>query len=366
MVNLAFNAYNVTKAPGSADLFAYPTAARYRVSDVHIFTFYVKSRQAKVEYTAGKTNSQPIFEDNFYTLALHIPPSEITFTHNKELTRTKVRGGWVIERWGDTLVSIEASGQTGIFFKGNEGVTRVDAYQTHAYAELMELFQIYKNNGMSYNPDHGTIDTISEVVLSYGGINYRGSFDAFNYSESADRPYGFNYSFVFVARGDSSEVLVTGHYVDTPVSKVVESNEANDYLKSMVKEEGSMIFIAGLKNQANMLLHNERIGKRTLEELVDNMIKATGATEDQVKTVQKAVEKRVEDVGKGAQKALNGTGEVLQTLATNLILNPFQRFQKGIKSPTEPAKPKNDRTQPDSQLPPAPARRPPPPPAPAP
>lgn len=347
MVNLAFQGFSVTKAPGDADLYAFPTAARYSHQDIHTFEFTVKSRQAKIGFIAGK-QGLPIFENNYYNLSLHIPPSEISYTHNKEVTRNKVRVGWLIEKWGDSLISIEASGQTGAFFKGGEGLTRVDAYKTHAYAELMELFQIYKNNGMSYNPEDGTIDTISEVILTYAGQNFRGSFDAFTYSESADKPFAFNYSFVFVARGEKAQdVVVSGHYVDLPPRTILEANETNSYLAS-IGFQSAQEYIVSLQDQAEYLL-SDIYGKTVDDDTINRQItKLDANVNDVIYDSQKTINNALPTNNK--VNKLNSAGAALTGVATNK-LEIKQRELNNLKSPTKPKTNLQDRTKPVSRLP---------------
>lgn len=333
MVDLAFQNYNVTKAPGSADLTAFATASRYNVADSRLFTFVVKNKQISFQVKTGDKNAK--YQYNNYSLSLHVPPSEISYTYNKELAKSKVRSGWIIERWGDSLVSIEASGRTGLFFKGGEGVTRVDAYKTHAYAELMELFQIFKNNGMSYNQSHGTVDTISDVILMYAGKKYYGSFDAFTFSESADMPYVFNYSFVFVARGDEFTTY-SGHYVDIPASTALEANETDDYLKTLNRLVPPRDSAVSMYNIAQMALveptgpSDSGILKSTYN--ADEVNNAQDAARKQLTPQQ--IAERIENRQKVNSETLGNVGNKLSLYATNY----FTKALRGAGILTEPPK----------------------------
>ena len=189
------------------------SADRYGAGHSNVFSFILKSQQTDTSAINKHTAGTVQMYDIYYILSMHIPPSEITYTYGKEITKNRARGVWVNEHWGDAMLSIECSGQSGVFFRQDTGLTRTYAKYTYGHYELMQMLQLYRNNGMSFDPTYGVVDTISEVILMYDNKIYRGSFDSFNIRESADKPYNFEYDFVFVARGDES-ARVTGHFVD--------------------------------------------------------------------------------------------------------------------------------------------------------
>lgn len=149
-----------------------------------------------------------IFE---YAIHFHIPPSSISWQYQHALNRTQTRGGWNIERSRENLVNISIQGSSGIFYHSKEGLTRLYARSTYAYRELMELVQVYRNNGMSLDPTSGVIYTIGAVVLSYDNMLYTGSFDNFELKESEENPYRFEYSLSFVSRGEHNNTPILGH-----------------------------------------------------------------------------------------------------------------------------------------------------------
>lgn len=177
----------------------------------NVFSFEVRIKQARVSTIENKVESPTKIENTIYRLDMRVPPQEITLNYNQEINRDKVRGGWKVSIWGQQMITIEASGSTGLFFLANEGVTRYNAAYSFAHTELQQLLQIYRNNGMSYDPKYGVIDTVGEVILFYDGHEYRGSFDSFEVTEDAANPFNMRYSFTFTARGDST-TRVFGHY----------------------------------------------------------------------------------------------------------------------------------------------------------
>jgi hypothetical protein len=194
----------------------YTSADRYNVAGGNLnrlVTFIVRAKQLNASYVHdGDRNTQDV-DQVLHVLRMHVPPDEIVFNYSQEIMRSKVRGGWKVERWGETLTTVEVSGSTGAFMHSIDGATRKNAADTYAYTDFMRLVQMYRNNGMSYDPKMGVVDTIGEVIFAYDRNVYRGSFDAFDIKESEESPFRFRYSFVFVIRGQYNSVnsTVTGH-----------------------------------------------------------------------------------------------------------------------------------------------------------
>ena len=182
---------------------------------------------------------QTTLTDVIYELSMHVPPEEMVTNYAQHISRNKTRGSWALERWGEELVSLEVRGSSGIFFRNGEGISRKNAAGTYAYGEVMELMQIYRNNGMSLDPQFGVIDTIGEVVLRYDGKLHRGSFDNFTLVENEDMPYRFTYSFTFVVRGEGINAKTEGHFVGHPISPAA-------------SESGSQLFPASARRSSNL------------------------------------------------------------------------------------------------------------------
>lgn len=199
-------------------------------------------------------------EEVQYVIKMHIPPEELNFNYNQQLTKNKVRNGWNIESWGEDLVTIEASGSSGIFYISDLGITRLNAPQSYGYRELMEVLQFYRNNGMSYDPVSGTIYVIGEVIIAYDGKEYSGSFDSFDIRESVDNPYRFTYQFTFVARTElGSNARVRGHFV--PRDSLLKTNNVK------LMSEVEAIRKSKQEEVAQSLANQRSQVQNTLEEL---------------------------------------------------------------------------------------------------
>lgn len=146
-----------------------------------------------------------------YSIDFHVPPNSINWQYQHALIKNKTRGGWQIERSPENLVVLEVEGTSGIFYHGDHGATRLHAKSSYGYKELMDLAQVYRNNGMSYDPISGVIYTIGEVLLYYDNAIYTGSFDAFDLKENDSSPFKFDYNFTFVSRGEQGQSNVIGH-----------------------------------------------------------------------------------------------------------------------------------------------------------
>lgn len=257
----------------------------------YVMNFTLKSQQTDTsgltEHSVGEAR---IFEI-LYVLSMHVPPSEITYTYSKEISKNKARGNWVIEHWGDNMLSIECSGQTGVFYRSDMGLTRTYAQYTYAHYELMQMLQMYRNNGMSYDPTYGVVDTISEITLTYDDKTYRGCFDAFNVRENAEQPYRFDYDFIFVARGES-DTRVTGHFV-----QVTGENTKTIRVKNLSEIAGDL----NTKYSAGVDKDTKRVTQLFTGAIQDDLVDRSVGKIDPKQQAELA--KQYVEIGKGVQAA---------------------------------------------------------------
>lgn len=142
------------------------------------------------------------------SLTLFINPS----SWNRSITKVQqnhwTRRGIKTERWGDDLEQIQARGEIGGFYTLQTGLTRFHRWQTPTYRNLMELVQIYKNNGCTYGktyseisdfvaPSQNRILDVGYVEILYGYEVFVGNFESFEVMESDEKPYSLSYSFTF-------------------------------------------------------------------------------------------------------------------------------------------------------------------------
>jgi hypothetical protein len=177
---------------------------------------------------------QPIVE-------MYINPSSVQYNHKKLITKTRVKGGYSLQYWGEDLISLSVSGTTGT--SGMEGINvLMDVYRNEQlmfdpYALFIEaerdkaqqqnfdslLFGDGGPFGLENAPVIGDIlsNSVSQidgaiqsnvinsrnkptlasmaftVELYWSGEVYRGFFENFTYDEKADRLGLFEYNFTF-------------------------------------------------------------------------------------------------------------------------------------------------------------------------
>jgi hypothetical protein len=95
----------------------------------------------------------------------------------------------------------------GGFYTQETGLTRTYKRQTPSFTNLMNLIQIFRNNGCLYgNSYEGSEDAPSSnrrildvgyIEILYGYELFRGTFDSFSITESVDQPFTLEYTFTF-------------------------------------------------------------------------------------------------------------------------------------------------------------------------
>lgn len=145
------------------------------------------------------TGSDPFF--------LFVNPSSWSRSNTKVQSNSYVRNGIKTERWGEELEQITANGSIGAFYTQESGLTRTYRRQTPSFRNLMQLVQIYKNNGCIYGTSYEGAEEapstnkrildVGYIEILYGLELFRGTFESFTISEAADKPFTLEYSFVF-------------------------------------------------------------------------------------------------------------------------------------------------------------------------
>lgn len=153
------------------------------------------------------------------TLVLLVNPATLEMNYAKKVTQTQTRGGFVEEHWGEELDRITASGTTLGWFQiqqtkdsqtgSRKVLTSGDARSaTAAYQNFTSLLDVYKNNASVYSSGgfvlNKTAGVTKGIVTEFGFVNmvfdngnYMGAFQSFNYRETGDKPFTFDYDFEF-------------------------------------------------------------------------------------------------------------------------------------------------------------------------
>lgn len=134
-----------------------------------------------------------------YSLIFHVNPSNFDRSFKKTVDREQTRGGWVEFHGGDELDTINVSGVTSAFVDSGGRLVDISQgrYKSEGWKEYNEFVNLFRNNGSRFDL-RGQIYQVGQVVLSYDTGIYLGLFESLNITESADKPFSYDYDFSFV------------------------------------------------------------------------------------------------------------------------------------------------------------------------
>jgi hypothetical protein len=132
---------------------------------------------------------------NIPVLVMLINPSDISVSLKKIINRTRTKGGFAEEHWGNDLNSIQANGKTAMFYD-NKGLTTKNRRASEAMDNFHKLVSIYRNNAVEYN-ESNEIVRVGRIRMFFGSKIYDGYFESFNINEEAEEPFVFPYDFSF-------------------------------------------------------------------------------------------------------------------------------------------------------------------------
>ena len=157
------------------------------------------------------------------TLTLLVNPSDIqigqVFLANNEYTRN----GWVTTLWGKQQSTITANAVSAGFFLNavstgftsgapSVGLTTARRKETIGFVNLLSIISLFKNNGYYFleDTDERTLfsrrinrinHVMDNVMISYDGSEFLGSFNSFTLDDTGDTPYHMKYNFEYVVSG---------------------------------------------------------------------------------------------------------------------------------------------------------------------
>lgn len=151
-------------------------------------------------------------------LRLLVNPSSFKISSEKVVSDGNwTRNGPVVEHWGDNQDKLEASGTVAAFFAidangsgegEGPGLTRVSRNYSASYHNFLSLYLLYRNNANLYVEHVGggdgfgrnRLSLVGSIYIFYDNILYIGSFDTFNVTETAEKPYSLEYNYQFTVR----------------------------------------------------------------------------------------------------------------------------------------------------------------------
>jgi len=130
-------------------------------------------------------------------LYLEINPTEMAFTFIKRSELIQTRGGWVEQHYGDEMDEIAGSIHSGAFMNIYEGLAHRDPYGTINYDKMMDLVELYRNNGCIYDIN-GNAVFAGEVLVTCDHGLFGGHFVSLSLDlASGDTPFHMTGSFSF-------------------------------------------------------------------------------------------------------------------------------------------------------------------------
>jgi hypothetical protein len=151
-------------------------------------------------------------------IEMYVNPQQFSITANKKVSYNRTKGGFLVQYWGDDLLTININGTTGS--SGIEGIELLyDLYQSELLSpkRLDELRGVSSGSGYlasipGVNPGRNPSDPselrrvrrtdlvtrATQVVLWYGSKRYYGFFTAFTIQEAAANPGEYTYTLAYV------------------------------------------------------------------------------------------------------------------------------------------------------------------------
>ena len=129
-------------------------------------------------------------------LDLHVNPSSLSMSYRKNIIRSRTRGGFVEEHFGDELDTLRVSASTGSFLNLDVGTTVANRHQTLAMVNFQEVLSLYRNNACVYDTK-GVITAQGFITITWDTYRFSGQFINFDWEEAAEMPFRYTFNFGF-------------------------------------------------------------------------------------------------------------------------------------------------------------------------
>lgn len=212
----------------------------------NLYNFGVKRPPDRMKFyvhTVNENGEPFIYNVNGLAIAgliLTINPASVSLNASKIINRTPTMSGWVEDHWGEELDTITFQGSTGAFiwndpkeivptnikapltdtpqqirdvFNKLENITDMGTVapqgtgqhsglaveqrrSTATYKEFRHFIQLMNGNGATFDI-YGLVSGRLYIQITYDYAQYRGYFESFDITESADSPFKFTYTVTF-------------------------------------------------------------------------------------------------------------------------------------------------------------------------
>jgi hypothetical protein len=136
-----------------------------------------------------------------FKLVLFVNPSSLSIKYARVVERMQTRSGFVEQHWGDGAQGLDIEASTGGFMRLYSGLSNVTSpsstggsrRETLAYDSYLDMLALFHNNGSIYDYA-GQVALQGIIKVTFDGGVYRGWFNQFSVTESAESPYRFTMS----------------------------------------------------------------------------------------------------------------------------------------------------------------------------
>lgn len=150
-----------------------------------------------------------------YVYRFLINPKTISVAHQTLDSHSLTRAGWQFGIWGEDTIDLHLTGTTVGQYHLN-GLTDIFEEYTISYRNIMELMNLFENNGYTFEGDalnagdvfaadftRRRIKYHQDVELRVGNFIWRGMFTSMNFNSSADTPFYNKFDIGFLAWKES-------------------------------------------------------------------------------------------------------------------------------------------------------------------
>jgi hypothetical protein len=177
-------------------------------------------------------------------MVLHVNPTSMSLQYNRQVDRIQTRGGYVEQHWGDSTAEISFENASGGFMRMFTGLSNITnpAYEgtrreTIAYDKYLDMLALFHNNGSVYD-SRGSIVLQGIIQITFDGGVYRGWFNSFTVSESAEKPYQFQISAAFTVHKEIANWLTAISTTNGIPSAVLDQVGAEESQTPAITPEG--------------------------------------------------------------------------------------------------------------------------------
>lgn len=194
-----------------------------------------------------------------------INPRSVAISKQTVDTQAFTRGGWQFGVWGEDITQIRMSGTTaGSYFA--LGLTDEHQYYAQSYRNLLQLQQVFENNGYwfegeEYNEGPMAADYLrrrirmhQDLELWVGNFMWSGMFESMNISQNADNPFQIEFELTFLAwkerYRDSS-----GYWNNLPNN--VQRGHSYSAVESITNKTATNVTLAQTQAVSNLALQSQ-------------------------------------------------------------------------------------------------------------